>query len=1670
MEEDGKNAFSRGANKNSMVRKILFCLLTLCLLVNNHARAQESNLEFKHLTISEGLSHSSVECILQDRSGFLWFGTENGLTRYDGYHCKVFLPQPRQGDGLSGRSSHNRLLFEDSKGLIWASFANGGLARYDPAKEIFDNFAHNPDSAGSLSNDLVTCMFEDRTHTFWVGTANGLNRYDRASGRFQPYYFSDEGQTMSNYVTTMYQDRQGRFWVGTRHGLFLFHPTTGQFRAFYPDGQEPKQQKAPLRRNWITAIHQDRQGNFWVGTDWFGLFKFNSSVLNAPSSTPVFSGVFPLPWAETKVHFIHESKRGDLWVGTQRGVARFFSDTLRRPAVSFYLSEPSYLGKSGEYATIRICEDLRGQMWVASTNGLYHFDESRNVFQVYRHNPTDPQSLSVNNVTALYQDRNGVLWVGSIKGGMNFVALHQKPFVHYRHIPQQPQSLDHPDVYSITEDAQGDLWVGTLTGLNRIQSGTGQYQVFRSAPLHNKGPQMIGVILPDPKGYFWIGFYDGQLGRFYPQTGRFELFSYHPQVANSIVSWSIRALHQDRHQQLWIGACTAGLGRMDPERQTFSYYMPDSANFSNPVSRNPNFTTNDIEIRAIYEDPQGMIWIGTVSGGLNRFDRRTGTFRHFTQDPNNPRSIGSNTVQVIHRDRSGHMWIGTAGGGLNRFDPQTATFHRYSIRDGLPSNTVYGILEDDRGHLWLSTNNGLSRFDPQKETFRNYYESDGLQSNEFNPGAYFKSKSGWMYFGGGNGVTAFHPEHITDDSQPPRVQLTDFKIFNESVPIGKAVMGAVILPKAIGQTQEIVLSYRAHTFSFDFVGLHFASPERTRYAYQMTGFDTQWTYTDASHRTATYTNLDAGEYTFRVRAANGDGHWSKEEAQVRLIITPPFWKTTWFKGLVVLMMVLGVIAAVRIRTHRLGKQKQQLEREVAARTQEVLNQKEEIEVQRDNLESQYRNIRVLSEMGQVITASLRLEEIFQILYRQVNELMDAPSFGIGLIDEDHKTLEYLSRENPHDPVTTRSRTRLDEQNLSTWCYVHQKMVLLNDVEKEIAAYDSWSKTEYTEAGQPQSRIYLPLLGNGKRVIGIMVVKSYRKHAFSDVHVSILITLATYVAIALDNATAYDAIIRQKDQIEEMSDKVREANESKLRFFSNISHEFRTPLTLILGPLEQMMTHDSTEDAHAMASYRLMYRNAERLLRLINQLTDLQKLDSNQEQLTLQKGNVGAFVTGITRLFQDLAVRNQVTLDCHIQPVWGTFDGDKLEKILYNLLSNAFKHTLPGGKVTVCVRALSSANPPQVEISVSDTGSGISPAHLPLIFERFYKVDKHPGAYHKGVGIGLSLTKELVELLGGTIQVQSEVGEQTAFQVCLPIEYASIHPEITTLDAAQNAFVFTQKGLSADDHFPTSLSLPLPEPTAANGPLVLIVDDQPDIRQYLKTHFAPNYRLLEASQGEEAWAMALEKLPDLVISDVMMPELDGFGLCERLKTDERTSHIPVLLLTARSGDESHLHGLETGADDYVCKPFSIHLLQARARNLIQIRSKLRDRFQKTEARDVAQLGVNSTEQRFLEKLLLIIEKHLDNPELDAQMLVREMGMSRTNLYGKLKAVSGLSINLFIRSIRLKKAAELLRQGNLSVAEIAFSVGFNDPAYFSRCFSETHLQSPTQYAAANRNLVH
>ena len=1354
-------------------------LFILCI---GHSFAQSRTISFTHLSARDGLSQNGVMAIFKDSKGFMWFGTRDGLNRYDGYSFVVFR--------------HDNL---------------------------------NPKS---LSNNFITVIKEDKEGILWIGTDNGLNSFDRKDETFKVYknLTSNNHSISNNTIISILSSENGDLWVGTDNGLNLKKKGADTFERFHNLVNNPNS----ISGNGINTIYEDSQFNIWVGTKNNGLNKLKKGSKHFKAYKHDPKNVKSI--SSNNIRSIAESKDQKLWIGTtDSGISLLNEDG----SFNHFKQEENNVNSLTNNRVRELVFDKDNNLWIATYNGLNFLNTKDLQFEVYKNSDELSNTISQNSIRSLYLDQSGFLWAGTYFGGINLINLNSKQFKYFQHNAAKKNSLSNNVVSAMVEDSKTNIWVGTEGGgLNYFdikKQGFERVDHFNGQKIN---AQTIKSLLIDSKQNLWIGTHLDGLLLMDSKSKKIRTFRNIDKDLNSLTDNSVLSLLEDSSGKIWIGT-ESGLNLYNSKTDGLSKV---------------HLKEGPMSITKLFEDSEKNIWIGTKQNGLLVVNNET--IKHYVNIPDNPRSLSHNTIFDIFEDSKKQLWIGTYGGGLNLLDKTEHSFIQFKVSDGIINDIVYQIEEDDKNNLWISTPNGLSKFATSTKKFKNYTPKNGLPIEEFNTNSSLRHSSGRMVFGGFNGAISFDPDEIRDSPLGPSLRLTGLKLANKNVLPNDE---NELLKAPLNETETITFSYDQNIFTIDYIALNYAHLGQNKYAYQLEGLESDWNYVD-NKRSATYTNLAAGEYTFKVKAANTDGVWSKTPVVLKIIKLPPYWQTTW-AYIIYFMITLLLFALIR--------------------------------------------------------------KYFLIKLRLENNLK----------------LEKL----------------------------------------------------------------------------------------------------------------------EKQQIEDLS-------KLKLKFFTNISHDFRTPLTLIHGPLQELIKKsNSHDDAHN--HLLLIKKNVNLMLRLINQLMDFRKLETNTISLRLSKESISPFIKEIMFSFQELAKTKDIkfTFISKIENDILLFDKNKIEKILYNLLSNAFKFTHDGGKITVelsHIPAKSMEHTNFLEILIKNSGDGIAKKNLDNIFDRFFQDENQIDQTQSGSGVGLSITKSLVEIHKGYIHVKSKLKKNTKFIVGIPLDDIYSNEEKTQE-------IIAQKIVNTSSFFKNKDVPALDKKQHAHT--ILIVEDNLELRNFLSQMLAPDYNVITAENGEVGVAKTHEHKPDVIISDIMMPVMTGLELCKTLKSDSKTSHIPIILLTARTTSSVELDSYDTGANDFISKPFNVDVLKSKVSNMVQSMNQIKKHSRKKILLVDAEINNSSADEEFLEKLSTYIRINITNPDLNVNKTGEDLGISRVHLYRKVKSITGKSPVEFIRDFRLAAAVKLLEQKNYNVNEVSYKVGFQDVSYFRKCFKKKYGISSTKYLEKNNDVT-
>jgi Signal transduction histidine kinase len=1340
----------------------VFFLAILTLFSSNNIKA--GTFSFRHYKAEDGLTFNTVRSIIQDRLGFIWVGTENGLNRFDGNTFKEFRSL-KNGKNILG-SNYIGTLLEDSKGNIWIG-TDEGIYIYHPLTEEF-TYLSNKVNGASISS-TINNIVEDKSGNIWMSThGQGIYRYNLTSGQLDQYNVIKDGKSSSRYdfINYIYVDRKNRVWAAPktpRESLIYFEASKNCFRTF-----KLKQQNGNNAAISIYKIFEDSQQNIWLGTWDKGICKLNE----------------------------------------------------KENSITKYLS-PEMLG--GILHIHEISEYGPDLLLIGSDDGLSLFNTKTHTQRLFSSSEIDPSAISDKFIYPILKDREGGIWIGTYFGGLNYVSPNSGLFERYTH-SRYVNSINGNIIGRFTEDKKGNIWIASDDGgLNCLNTETGHFFAYMPQAGRNSISYHNVHALCWDEDKLWIGTYSGGLNVLDTKTGRFQLYNSVDGNPRTLDGGSIYAIYKDRSNRMWV-ASMSGINLYNRQTDDFIRF------------KHFNATTIDIT-----QDHKGLIWFATQGKGVFRFDSRTNQWKNYACVPDSNSSLPSNQTNCILADHKARLWLGTAN-GLCRYDYAKDRF--IPLQLNIPNKTICSIIEDNN-MLWLTTGKGLIRYNTLNGSCQIFTRSDGLLSDQFIFNSGFKSSKGKIYIGTANGFNSFCPKNLVANKYIPQVAITNLEIFNKEIEVGPKSP----LTQAIGFMKQIDLSYKDNVFSLGYVALSYTTPEKNMYAYKLEGFDKDWNYVNKQNK-ATYTNLPAGDYVFRVRAANNDGVWNNDGASVKIIIHPPFWLTTGFKIAYALLAIYLFITLMRMMNKR--------------------------------------------------------------------------------TEQKHKE-------------------RINQLN--------------QEKEKEL----------------------------------------------------------------------YDA---------------------KIHFFTTIAHEIRTPVSLIIGPLEKIMESNSALPELIRKDLNIIDRNSQRLLSLVNQLLDFRKAEQGALKINFSRQNIHTLLRNTYDRFSPLVEQKgyKFVFDCPEKDFESDIDQEAVTKIVSNLLTNALKFT----ESEISLSSHINADQQSFTIQVTDNGVGIADVEKEKVFLPFYQIS----GLKPGTGIGLSLVKSLVEAHGGNILIKDASPSGVSFIITLPMrnELSETRKSVTTAR------------IPAKEIYNTLITNEKAELSPVNEeekPLLLIVEDNIEMRDFIKDCFCDSYQVVTAGDGIEGLEKLKSQQVELIISDLMMPRMNGLEFCQALRENVIWSHIPVVLLTAKTDLNSKIEGLNNGADAYVEKPFSTTFLKAQIKNLIESRKALRRRFSELPFVPLNSVANNKADEEFLSKMNAIIDSNISNFDFNVDLLAEQLCISRSGLFVKIKNLVDVTPNELIQLVRLKKAAELLSENKYRINEIGYMVGFNNPSYFTKCFQKQFGIRPGDFMNKHKN---
>lgn len=1321
------------------------------------------------------------------------------------------------------------------------------------------------DNTKGLSNSSVNTIFQDSENLLWIGTWDGLNRYDGNKFKIFRPELNDENSISNQVILKIDEDSYGQIWILTMNGINKYDKKTNSFNRYYFS----KQNKPTSSESEFNFAFDGFKNIFCAVKDW-GIGYFDGVDFQLIESDLPKNAVEKMeftPFDELIVLF----ENNDLYslkisnnsitnVKFISGNVKTFGITNSGSICIVHYNGNIQIYSINEQSSKKLNRNNVQNVIGNTTDGIILYDKNE-YYIINEHGIvlTNSWTNYVNNqkITTIVQGNDNIFWVGTDGDGIIKMYPLNKSFnlVSTETVPDFRESI----VRAFSESGTGLFWVGTKgKGLFRFSTEfytKGEnygYKNFNdeNSSINNsvyslfKGKDNLLFIGTDGDGIYVYDLKNSKLISWSEilNTDRYKSFS------------STYAIYQDANGYVWLGTNGYGLIRCKLERKGNQLKLNDFRIYTSENEGENELSSNIIY--SIVPRSEEELWVGTRLGGLNLFNKKTNSFKVFRNNPDDYNSISNDDILSLHVGANNKLWIGTSF-GLNLLesfkDDGKAIFKNYTIKDGLPNNTIHGIVTDDSSNLWISTNFGISNFIIEEKKFNNYTESEGLQNNEFADGAFYQSNDKkYIFMGGIKGFNYFEPSKIKVSSKIPDLFINRISGQNEDEPYYQSL----IVSSDSDTYPSIELKHNQNFFNIELSALTYVNSEKCQYSYKLENFDKDWNFIN-NRRNISFTNVPPGKYSLWIKWSNNDGVWSNPVQTIAIKIKPVFWQSNLALIIYVLLLFLFLL--------------------------------------------------------------------FILSYYNKRQLL--------------------------------------KQNI---------------------------------------------------------------------------------------------IFRQKDE---------EIHQNRLNFFTNIAHEFQTPLTLIIGPI-QKLSESINIDKKNKKFIQMIQRNSSRLLFLTQQLLEFRKAEYDYLDVEVKQFDLISLIEQIAELFDEWALQKDIDYKLETPPTLeGWFDKDKVEKIIFNLLSNAFKYTPVNGKIKLTI---SIEDHKTLHIIVSNTGKGIPKDKLDSLFDRFFLSDAEEsndiGMFR--TGIGLAYIKKLVTVIKGEIFVTSKINKITTFKVVLPCDKKSF--DSINLNKEKKQVLISQHLQNIMESSFEDTESELPDKVDSINSLIkkqkiiLIVEDERDVQMLLKELLEEKYKILTAYNGVEALNIIEKELPDLIISDVMMPEIDGIEFCRRIKDDDRTCHIPIIILTARSSVDHRIEGLESGANSYIPKPFHPDHLLIRVKKLLEERELILKSFNKDNfIENLFNLPIEDDGKDFVRKAIELIQQNIDNGNLHSLFLEKELGVSSSQLYRKIKQIFGFSPGDLIRTIRLKYAAELLQKSNYTVSEICYQSGFNNRSYFYREFKKMYNTTPKNY---------
>ncbi|WP_178372125.1 hybrid sensor histidine kinase/response regulator transcription factor [Chitinophaga jiangningensis] len=1341
-------------------------------------------------------------------------------------------------------------------------------------------------------------------------------------------------------------------------------------------------------------------------------------------------------------------------------------------AQSFHFTALSTGGGLRSSSINAIIKDRYGLMWFATDDGLAKYDGTN--FTVYRNKNNDPGSLPANEIPTIYEDSSGTIWVGTSGGSL---AMYDRKNDRFLNFPADagPNTLGSNVVKCITSDHRGSIWVGHYRGLDLIDPVTKKVTPFSDS---NGKPFKLTTVclLEDRQKRMWIGTNEGLF--ITDQQGKIlRKFMHNPSNSRSICNNVVRDILEDNSGNIWL-ATTDGLSMTTPALNGFITYRHEST--TNTISSN--------SLNALGVDAQNRIWVGSTSG-LDILDPATGKVEAVSYDSRNGQTTRLKDVNSIHIDQDGLYWVGTYRNGIIKSDSHLNLFNLVQYdpfnKHGLPAPIVTSFAETGNGKIYVGTDmGGVACFDPVQKTFEQLKLQSAIKGSEkgIRVVSLLLTRQNQLLVG-----TFFDGLFVVDITTGKYRQLTKenshllnsndiFSLSTDSkgrIWIGTNGGGFTVLNPQLelvarfsrepGPNETIlplnpyirdILEDRAGNF---WIATHGGGIAKLDPAMQH--FTVYTSYQSHLPGDKIFSVLEDRQGNIWVGSYGGGlGLLDKKTNQFVTfteedgLLNNNIYKIVQDKKGLLWLSTNEGICSFDPDTRKFNKY--------------TFHNS----VQHNNF---VRGSGMLASNGTVYMGGLEGFNYFDPAGLKKNT--NAPAVLFTELRIANRAVSPSPKGPIKENISITDCIDLDyRQNFSisfvglnyTAPEQNQYAYRLEGFEKEWNYTGNTNTAAYTNL-DPGEYIFQVKASNndgiwnekGKSIRIVVHPPLWRTPYAYTLYLLLIAGILLFIRYKGIQKVKRKFLEQQqqmeREQERRETERVRELDRLKIKFITNLSHEFRTPISLILGPIDTLIRKEKNE--HSFNQLRMIRQNGRRLLNLVNQLLDFRKMEEQELKLQLADGEFIAFVHEATDSFRDMAERKKITLsfESNVHKIFTRFDPDKIERILFNLLSNAFKFTLEGGRIVVAVEK-NHPDQDMVTIKVRDTGIGIAAEHHDKIFEHFFQESTPAAILNKGTGIGLSITREFARMHGGEISVESEPGKGSTFTLTIPLR--PVMEGEATVPFLQST--------EEDDIAAHPISLEIPE-SDTDLPVILIVEDNDDLRFYLKDNLRLQYRVIEACNGKEGWQKALSQHPQLIVSDISMPYMDGMDLCKKIKQDKRTHHIPFILLTALTGEEEQLKGLETGANDYILKPFNVEILHTKIRNLLSLNNCAKHTYSRQIKIEDAAPVIQPEDERLMSEIMAYLDKHLTDTQLSVEALSRQVGMSRSSLYSKVLELTGQTPVEFIRSVKLERAAVLLEKSDMNIAQVAYTVGFATPNYFARSFKAKYNMLPSAYMHLKRN---